>query len=72
MSSQYIMNQVTGSRHGKRADGVVVVSVPMPRALRAGIAEIAAKDNRKVAAWVRIQLTKLVRRSLAARAKVAA
>lgn len=61
------MPQRTTTRHGKRADGIVVVSIPMSGALKEQLATLAASDGRKTAAFVRHKLQELVRRSQAAR-----
>jgi len=55
------------SRHGKRKEGMTTITFPVSAALKRDIQAIADADERTVAAWLRIQATKLARRSMAAR-----
>ena len=63
------MQQIATSetRHGKRKKGTTVVGIPMPNSLKEELAIIARNDDRTLAAWVRIQLKNIARRSNAAR-----
>ena len=61
------MTDVKKNRHGVRANGIKVVSIPMSEALKADLIALAARDNRPLAAWVRLQMQNVVRRSRAAR-----
>lgn len=60
------------NRHGKRAEGTVTVTIPMSKALAGDLKNLAEADQRSLAAWVRIHLGNIARRSRAARRKVAA
>lgn len=60
------------TRHGKRAENIAVMTVPMPKTLHREIAALAEADQRSLAAYVRIHLTNLARRSRAARRRVVA
>lgn len=55
------------TRHGKRAAGNTTVTIPMSQALKADLAKLAEIDKRPLAAWVRLHLTNVIRRSRAAR-----
>ena len=55
------------TRHGKRKEGMAVITFPVSAALKRDIQALAAADDRTVAAWLRIQATKIARRSKAAR-----
>lgn len=55
------------SRHGKRADGMVIVTFPCSEALKNECAALAEKDSRSLSAWLRLKLQDSVRRSRAAR-----
>jgi len=57
------------TKHGKRADNIAVMTVPMPKTLHREIAALADADQRSLAAYVRIHLASLARRSRAARRK---
>jgi predicted transcriptional regulator len=59
--------ETTNTRHGKRAAGMVTLTVPMPTALKSELSALASKDERSTAAWVRVQLAALIKRSKAAR-----
>jgi len=61
------MKNSTENRHGKRAEGVVTMTIPMPKSVKEAIEALAQKDERSAASWVRINLHKLVKRSKAAR-----
>lgn len=69
-TTMYFTSDMEQTRHGKRAAGVVVVSIPMSRALREEIKVLAKLDGRTAAAWARHHLQLLVRRSRAARKAV--
>jgi hypothetical protein len=66
------MKNSTETRHGKRAEGVVTMTIPMPLAVKEAIEALAQKDERSAASWVRLNLQKLVKRSRAARKQKAA
>lgn len=53
------------TRHGKRADGIVVVTVPMSKALKNELKALASQDHLDLAPFIRTNLSKMVRRSLA-------
>lgn len=55
------------TRHGKRAEGMTVVSVPMPESLKKQLEEMATRDDRRLAAFIRNRLNEVVRRSRAAK-----
>lgn len=61
------MQTTKKNRHGIRADGIKVVSVPMSGALKADLLALAERDHRPLAAWVRMQMQSVVRRSKAAK-----
>jgi hypothetical protein len=65
--TQQISEPEIATRHGKRAEGMTLVSIPMSRALKADLKKLAKADNRALATWVRIHLSALARRSRAAR-----
>ena len=50
-----------------RSTGTVRVTVPMPLALKVQLKELATRDERPLAHFIRMQLTKLTRKSKAAR-----
>ena len=58
---------VSDTRHGKRAAGTTLVSIPCSKALKAELAAFAERDHRTLAAWCRMKLQELARRSRAAR-----
>lgn len=61
------MRMASDTRHGKRAAGTTLVSIPCSKALKAELAQLAEHDHRTLAAWCRIKLQELARRSRAAR-----
>lgn len=54
------------NRHGKRREGMALVSFPCSLALKKELAAIAAKDSRTLSAWLRLTLHNTARRSRAA------
>jgi len=61
------VRMVADTRHGKRAAGMTLVSIPCSKALKAELAAFAERDHRTLAAWCRMHLQALARRSRAAR-----
>lgn len=55
------------TRHGKRAPGTATITVPVPECLKRQLEKLAAGDQRSLAAYLRIKLADLTRRSAAAR-----
>jgi hypothetical protein len=59
-------------RHSRFKPNMTGFNVPMPVGLAKKIKELARKDSRTTAAWIRIKLTEIVRRSRAAKRGIAA
>jgi hypothetical protein len=53
-----------------RAPGQTVLSVPMPKKLRDELNALAEKDNRKVAAFIRLHIQRIVEEQLRAPTKL--
>jgi hypothetical protein len=61
------MDEKPKTRHGMRAKGTVTVTIPMSKKLSDDLKELAYSDQRTLAAWVRLHLGNIARRSRAAR-----
>lgn len=57
------------SRHGLRAEGKTLISIPAPESLKRELQALADADQRTLSAFLRIHLTAIARRSRAARRK---
>lgn len=51
----------------QRAPGTVMLSIPMPEALRKDLKKLARDNSQTLTDYVRVSLRKLARRSLAAK-----
>lgn len=71
-ATRLCVRMVSATRHGKRAEGTTLVSIPCSKALKAELAAFAERDHRTLAAWCRMKLQDLARRSRAARKSRAA
>ena len=60
----------TGTRHGKRALGTVVISFPLPQGMKKAINRIARDDGHTASEWLRITLRDVVRRKVAVKKSV--
>ncbi len=50
------------SRHGKRKDGIVVMTFPVPEKLKRNIRRLAYAEGHTVSEWLRIQCEAICRR----------
>jgi hypothetical protein len=55
------------TRHGMRAEGIKILSIPVPNHIKKEIEQMAKAELRTTAAFLRIHLISFVRKSIAAR-----